>query len=357
MTLFYVDAARPDDSGNGLTAVAAKKTVAAGLALMTTAGDVVEVAAGTYTQASALVVPVAGSATARCVVRGAAAGAAPLITCATNSVNLFHCSVINVDFTHLSLSHTAATRGKGVYPPSANADGLRFSDVTFDGFSIAIDGSYTVGFAFGQLTLDGVEIRNSTDSGVVNGNSQSVTASRCTFRDNAAKGVSLVGPSGVGTFSRCIFARNGTGVYCAGSSSIQARHCVFQGHTLTGTNYGGVSVATAQFVFELNVVYGNAGYGVNVAGQGLTLAVNRNNAYGGNAAADRLALAAGTADVALSGDPFVNATGNDFSLNNVAGAGAACRGLAVAIAGGATTGYPDAGAAQSSGGGATYFAS
>jgi hypothetical protein len=52
--------------------------------------------------------------------------------------------------------------------------------------------------------------------------------------------------------------------------------------------------------------------------------------------------------VSLSGDPFTNAAGGDFSLNNTAGRGAACRaaGIAGAFLGESTTSYLDIGAVQ-----------
>jgi hypothetical protein len=49
---------------------------------------------------------------------------------------------------------------------------------------------------------------------------------------------------------------------------------------------------------------------------------------------------------ALSGSPFTNASGGDFTLNNTAGAGASCRGVSVTIPGISTTSYPDIGVAQ-----------
>lgn len=53
---------------------------------------------------------------------------------------------------------------------------------------------------------------------------------------------------------------------------------------------------------------------------------------------------------ALSGNPFTNAAGGDFSLNNTVGAGASCRGIAVTLPGISTTSNPDIGAVQSTGG-------
>jgi hypothetical protein len=52
--------------------------------------------------------------------------------------------------------------------------------------------------------------------------------------------------------------------------------------------------------------------------------------------------------VTLTGDPFVNAAGGNFALNNTVGAGADCRaaGIPGAFPGGTTTGYLDIGAVQ-----------
>lgn len=50
--------------------------------------------------------------------------------------------------------------------------------------------------------------------------------------------------------------------------------------------------------------------------------------------------------VSLSGDPFTNAGGGDFSLNNTAGAGAALRGISFTYPRSTTTSYADIGAAQ-----------
>jgi len=70
------------------------------------------------------------------------------------------------------------------------------------------------------------------------------------------------------------------------------------------------------------------------------------NAVGGNTSGNYSQIPSGPHDVTLTGDPFTNAAGNDFSLNNVAGAGAACRnaGFPGALPGLATPlGYADIG--------------
>jgi hypothetical protein len=71
-------------------------------------------------------------------------------------------------------------------------------------------------------------------------------------------------------------------------------------------------------------------------------------------------VAAGDGDVTMTGDPFNNAASSDFSLNNTASAGAACRsagwpGRIGALGATAGTNYMDIGAlqAQPSAGGGT----
>jgi hypothetical protein len=74
----------------------------------------------------------------------------------------------------------------------------------------------------------------------------------------------------------------------------------------------------------------------------------RNNAFKSNSSGPRLNLGAQTGDVDLTADPFTNAAGGDFSLNNTAGGGALLRatGYPGVFPGGTTTGYLDIGAAQ-----------
>jgi hypothetical protein len=65
-----------------------------------------------------------------------------------------------------------------------------------------------------------------------------------------------------------------------------------------------------------------------------------------------------TGTVSLSADPCTNAAGGDFSLNNTASAGVACRaaGIPGAFPGGNTTGYLDIGAVQHQDAGGGVFA-
>jgi len=80
-----------------------------------------------------------------------------------------------------------------------------------------------------------------------------------------------------------------------------------------------------------NILVNNGGYGLNAA-VGTTASNDRlkvvmdYNAFYNNTSGARNAISAGAHDVALTADPFTNAAGADFTLNNTAGGGAACRG-------------------------------
>lgn len=135
-------------------------------------------------------------------------------------------------------------------------------------------------------------------------------------------------------------------------------------NTISGNTGDGIaSAVTTANTFGLalanNIIDSNGGWGVNLQNStGVITAVNRNNAYRNNTSGARSNLSAGTGDVTLTADPFTNKAGGDYSLNSVAGGGAACRaaGFPGAFPGGTTTGYLDVGAVQhqdAGGGGST----
>lgn len=111
----------------------------------------------------------------------------------------------------------------------------------------------------------------------------------------------------------------------------------------------GIRISDDCSLLENNIAEGNAAFGINNANQDSVLFVNNatyNNTSGGiNVGTGKGVLNIGA--VALSGSPFTNAAGQDFSLNNTAGAGAACRAAgypgALPVGG---TGYLDIGALQ-----------
>ena len=120
---------------------------------------------------------------------------------------------------------------------------------------------------------------------------------------------------------------------------------VFYGNGRDGIRLEGDS--NRQTLVQNNILAENGGYGINgVNGAGGPWQ-GRNNAYHNNTSGARNNVSLPD-DTDLSGDPFTAAGSDDFSLNNTAGAGAACRaaGFPGVYPAGLTTGFIDIGAAQ-----------
>ncbi len=98
-----------------------------------------------------------------------------------------------------------------------------------------------------------------------------------------------------------------------------------------------------------SIFMNNGGYGINFVGQVDPMLFGRSNAFYGNTSGQcSVSMANIEGTVTLTGDPFTNAAGGDFSLNNTTGAGAACRaaGFPSLMPDGVNTSYLDIGPLQ-----------
>jgi hypothetical protein len=351
MSNFFIDGTRPDDTGAGTAEATAKKTLAAGLALATTAGDVVNVKdSATYTLAAAVAPGIAGV-----TLRGYHAtigdrGGRPLITSATNSVDLVNVQASSLLFDHLAFSHTAGTRGKGLVAKAANRANIWLNDCTFDGLRYAVDGEWSTDFTFTLLRITGCEFKNSTSHAIVNGGGTILADS--VIRDNtgdAWKFGSFNGPNLL-SLSGCVIVRNGAGLHynAAVAADIVARRCVFHSNASHGIALDSPGALNHLLNLTGNVFYGNTGYGISAAGT-VAQSYQQANAFGANTTGARTAtVPAGSGDVTLTADPATNAAGNDFSPNNTPGGGALLRaaGWPATLPGLSGTSYPDIGTYQ-----------
>lgn len=130
----------------------------------------------------------------------------------------------------------------------------------------------------------------------------------------------------------------------ANGSSIEGN--IFYGSTsdaiklpsTTPAFYGGLSLSK-------NIIYGNGGYGVNFSGAGVdkefldavSMTFSR-NAFGSNTSGNVNVSNVSRNEVTLTADPFTDAANGDFSLNDVAGGGAALKAATLTI--GSTTKRP-----------------
>jgi hypothetical protein len=331
-----------------------KLTISPVAALIVT-GNTVNIKAGTYTITSAINWPV--STVNSFLVIGyqtthADGGTKPLITTATNSVNVMvlqsnGAGIASYVFQNLSLSSTAGTRGWGFWA-NGSPQKLTVRNSVIDGFSRGFngdDGSAT--FFFSPLQLDNVEVKNCATFGVVNGNGNSYITDSY-FHGN---GDALNFNEGFQAMVvRTMLTANTRGIV-TNTGSLYAYNLTVANNTGDGINFGGTLASTFQLIDS--VVYGNGGWGVNLvtANADPNSVIARNNAYGANVSGNRNHLAAGTGDVTLSANPFTNSGAGDFSLNSTAGGGAAAKqaGFPGLFPGGTSTGFLDIGAVQTSG--------
>lgn len=245
------------------------------------------------------------------------------------------------------------------------------SDVVIDG--VEVDGSHNLNTSHGVLvstTLYGI-FRNlhlhdmSSGSGIAfNSGRLFLSIEGCVIENCSGAGIlaSGVTPLNHVAVLNCIITGCNIGIEntTAGLDALTVRGCSIYGCTSHGISFGGYSDQIGAVRTIANCLFvSNGGYGVSggaSSGNFLDYCGFYGNTSGEiSSTAEWQGL---SNNVTLTGDPFTDAANGDFSPNNTAGAGAACRaaGWPGAFPGGLTTGYRDIGAAQhqdSGGGGAT----
>jgi hypothetical protein len=195
------------------------------------------------------------------------------------------------------------------------------------------------------------KVLNCTNSGVaVAGNHTAMIRCEVTACSGGSAAVRAEGAIGTEIFGCYIHGNTVTGIYTNTGAPHVVSHCVLAANT--GASSDGIEVTTYPVSIRNCVCYGNGRDGLRVStfwiiGQITNNIFGSNSGYGLNAAAmspgrvdprcdynvywnngggEWNNVLGGPHDVGLSGNPFTNAAGGDFTLNNIAGAGAACRG-------------------------------
>lgn len=256
-------------------------------------------------------------------------GTKPLITTSTNSIAMINGPgfTYRLALSNLSFSTTAGTPGTGF--KSAQGQ-LVASDCIFDGFARGIDAN-TISLEF--LRCIRVEVKNCTAYGVVTAASGSSTIlCDCFIHDNN------VGVYSANNTSDCtaVFIRN----RIVDNTTVGLNQVVGQapvvliGNTIANNGTDGVAAGGINQLYWIvynNIFYGNGGYAINFTwGSGTTTGEfqplrNGPNAYGTNVSGDFRTIGAGVNDVTLLANPFTNSGAGDYTLNNIAGGGNACR--------------------------------
>jgi hypothetical protein len=344
VTDYYVDGAAGNDANAGTSPGAAKQTIQAGLNLLANGDTLYVKASATYLISATLTFPTGPTYTSVTRVAGYGTttgdGVMPVVRANAASISIF-----------------TLAQG-GCILDTLDIDGDSQSGVT----GVTVSGNYNACAVFN------CKVRNCPTAGINLSTGQN-GASRCEVT-GCGTGISLVtgaqatdcyvhdntgiGING-GAFSdmwvdRCVVSGNGSyGIYIGYSSMI--RNCVVY------NNVGDGIMITQNYIGIIgtilgNIIASNGGYGITCIISPVAAPVTHPgidyNAFYSNTSGARQYLNAGAHDVTLTGNPFTDAASGDFSLNNTAGAGAACRaaGYPGAFPGGLTTGYPDIGAAQ-----------
>jgi hypothetical protein len=296
-------------------------------AALVVAGNKVHVKAGTYT----LTATIQPNNVSPLMFIGYGAthednGTKPLLTSATDSVNLFtkHYDQYLI-VTNFAFTHTATTRGNGLYIDNGG-NAVLITDCTFDGCQSAIDSgqdqllnmfrcsvinSVSNGIHnHGTTFLDGVKVAGSGGHGISLEGNTANTILRSRFTDNATIGINNL--SGTVTVREVTCANNGSdGLYIANSwgGRYSVANSLFYGNGLWGIALkSGAPTMDASFIATANAFGGNVrgSYGIVSTSTVATPTINRG-------------------DVTLTADPFTDSASDDYSLNSAAGGGAACQ--------------------------------
>ena len=195
----------------------------------------------------------------------------------------------------------------------------------------------------------------------------------CYVHDNACTGISLGGAGGTAV-QFCLIANN-TGASHHGITGLGSTPNFITNNTIYGNGGDGINgnlfanSGTAMTCILDNIIANNGGWGINNTGTAIPAEPTFDgNAYYSNTSGNRngiddttgvngVASYTNVFDQILSVSPFTNAAGGDFTLNNTAGGGAACRssGRPGTLPGYGQQGYLDMGVLQAQATTSTYL--
>lgn len=289
--------------------------------------------------------------------RGDNTGTKPLLTTATNSVNMItsvgSSATATAVFNNINFSNTASTRGVGIYAPTVtNGRNITLINCKLSGFSYGLFGNSNNNSA-SVLFLYNCEITSSVNDGV--NNSFSTWIYGCYIHGNGANGIymSNLQPLGMLVVANSIIASNTTnGLNTSLENApcqIAIQNSVFYNNTDAGIVVDGANVGwfLVNNIFQSNGTYGINNTGNSVHFYNLGSFTRLNNFFYSNGTAATIALPTEASDITGSASAFVTA-GSNFALNTTAGGGAACSaaGFPGILPGSIGTGYISIGALE-----------
>jgi hypothetical protein len=343
-------------------------------------------ASGTYTVTTAVTITLNSSTSGTCAVTTCPGNPYSFIgytstrgdggqitwTTSTNSINLVALNEAqNVLFQNIIFSSTAGSPGDGIDSTNAsvNSQAIYVINCEFTGFSIGIEGNFSVDTAEVGLFIGETRITANTSHGVRNSGSTLIIGSQ--FDNNGGDGAQFqagsIADNSSWSVKFSVFYKNGgNGINLNfGNSGGSTLPIIALDNVDSSTNTGaGVlnsnDVINPTIRINNSIFDANGTYGLD-AGSGTTIVnwLGFNNAFYNNTTAATRNIAAGIGTITLTASPY-KTLGSNFALNSTSGGGAAL--LNAGFPGtipGAGTGFISVGALQpqsSSGGGQKAFA-
>lgn len=253
-------------------------------------------------------------------------------TTATNSVDLITFAATgNVRFRNFNFTCTAGTPGNGITAGTAGPCGnIQFYNCIIDGFNIGMNGPFIGTYAIVPLMMINCEIKNCVSHGLLN--SYALVLHGCYIHNNGGDGIRF-GTSGndqqSAAITHCVIYSNaGRGIGQVASafgnnSFVYIQNSAFVSNTsdgigMTNGNNSGIYIVNSIFV-------SNGGYGFDIQTNAMHLFSLNNAFYNNTTAPYSAAILNSQGDITMTGTPFNNPSGADFSLNNTPSAGAFCR--------------------------------
>ncbi len=276
------------------------------------------------------------------------------IKTSTNNLALMTVAMNNAIISNFVFDSNSTTTSRGIAITGANPErGARVVNCTAKNFTsrgFSVESGQASGPVFYRCYATAGSTAASGGFGFSGG--YCGTFIDCVASGNSCHGFSFGSNNCSATFTRCIAAGNKTGGTYHGFNLAAAlghtlvSQCVAYDNSGSGISFGG-SYGSA--IVENCILVSNGAYGLTWAATQRNASLVWNyNAFYNNTSGARNNVIAGANDVTLTGSPFTDAAAGDFSLNNTAGAGAACRaaGHPGLLPNGLTTGYLDIGAVQ-----------
>jgi hypothetical protein len=231
-------------------------------------------------------------------------------------------------FKNLVFSSTAGTAGQGFDGTNSSYNiSLYFINCLFSGLKDALHTGSSVGFT--PLHMDNCEIKNCTNVGIEFLSSSSTLVLLDSFIHGCTSDGIACSSNALTLFMvrSIVYNNSGKGVNLSSNNSHQI-YCydsAICSNTSDGLAYTNAGIQNVTLVIHNTIIQSNGGWGLNInTTGGLGYQSVLNNAFRNNTSGNYTAVVTSTGEVTLTGDPFT-AAGTDFSLNNTAGAGAACR--------------------------------